>query len=88
VSASTEITVRHQTDSVSAMLRNTQLSYYGQFSASAMYPVLRHFNKTLVAWAMRLKGHKKRACLFLEGIAKRQPQLFAHWQRRMIGAFA
>jgi RNA-directed DNA polymerase len=68
------------------------LSYYGQYSASAMYPVLRHFNKTLVAWAMRkyrrLKGHKTRASLFLEGIAKRQPQLFAHWQRGMIGAFA
>jgi len=68
------------------------LSYYGQFSASAMYPVLRHFNKTLVAWAMRkfrrLKGHKTRASLFMEGIAKRQPQLFAHWQRGMKGAFA
>jgi RNA-directed DNA polymerase len=43
-------------------------------------------------WAMRkfrrLKGHKTRASLFLEGIAKRQPQLFAQWQRGMIGAFA
>ncbi len=41
------------------------LAYYGKFSRSAMYPVLRHFNKTLVAWAMRkykrLKGHKIRA---------------------------
>ena len=45
------------------------LSYYGRFSPSAMYPVLRHFNKTLVAWAMRkfrrLKGHKTRACIFI-----------------------
>jgi RNA-directed DNA polymerase len=68
------------------------LSYYGRFYPSAMYPVLRHFNMTLVAWAMRkyrrLKGHKTRACLFLEGIAKRQPHLFAHWQRGMVGAFA
>jgi RNA-directed DNA polymerase len=68
------------------------LSYYGRFSPSAMYPVLRHFNMTLVAWAMRkfrrLKGHKTRACIFMEGIAKRQPQLFVHWQRGMIGAFA
>lgn len=68
------------------------LSYYGQFYPSAMYPVLRHFNMTLVAWAMRkfkrLKGHKTRACLFMEGIAKRQPHLFAHWQRGMVGAFA
>jgi RNA-directed DNA polymerase len=68
------------------------LSYYGQFSPSAMYPVLGHFNTTLVAWAMRkfrrLKGHKTRACLFLEGIATRQPQMFVHWQRGMVGAFA
>jgi hypothetical protein len=68
------------------------LSYYGRFSPSAMYPVLRHFNKTLVAWAMRkfrrLKGHKTRACIFIESIAKRQPQLFVHWQRGMVGAFA
>ena len=68
------------------------LEYYGRFSPSAMYPVLRHFNITLVAWAMRkyrrLKGHKTRACLFLESIAKRQPHLFVHWQRGMVGAFA
>lgn len=68
------------------------LEYYGRFSPSAMYPVLRHFNMTLVAWAMRkyrrLKGHKTRACLFLESIAKRQPHLFVHWQRGMVGAFA
>jgi hypothetical protein len=68
------------------------LEYYGRFYPSAMYPVLRHFNMTLVAWAMRkyrrLKGHKVRASLFLESIAERQPHLFAHWQRGMIGAFA
>jgi len=68
------------------------LEYYGRFSPSAMYPVLRHFNMTLVAWAMRkyrrLKGHKTRASLFLESIAERQPRLFVHWQRGMIGGFA
>ena len=68
------------------------LEYYGRFSPSAMYPVLRHFNTTLVSWAMRkyrrLKGHKTRASLFIEGIAKRQPHLFVHWQRGMGGAFA
>jgi RNA-directed DNA polymerase len=68
------------------------LEYYGRFSPSAMYPVLRHFNMTLVAWAMRkyrrLKGHKTRASLFLESIAERQPHLFVHWQRGMVGAFA
>jgi RNA-directed DNA polymerase len=68
------------------------LEYYGRFCPSAMYPVLRHFNTTLVSWAMRkyrrLKRHKTRASLFIEGIAKRQPHLFVHWQRGMGGAFA
>jgi RNA-directed DNA polymerase len=68
------------------------LEYYGRFYPSALYPMLRHFNRTLVAWAMRkyrrLKGHKTRASLFIEGIAQRQPGLFVHWQRGMIGAFA
>ncbi len=68
------------------------LEYYGKFSRSAMYPVFRHFNKTLVAWAMkkyrRLKGHKIRASMFLEQLAETQPYLFVHWQRGMVGAFA
>ena len=29
------------------------LTYYGCFYRSALYPVFKHFNKTLVAWAMR-----------------------------------
>ncbi len=57
--------------------------YYGRFYPTAMQPVFYHFNKTLVEWAMRkyrrLKGHKERASLFLQGISKRQPRLFTHW---------
>jgi len=68
------------------------LEYYGRFHPSAMQPVLRHFNKTLVAWAQRkfrrLQGHKTRTSLFLMNIAKRQPHLFVHWQRGMVGSFA
>lgn len=68
------------------------LAYYGKFSRSAMYPVFRHFNQTLVAWAMkkyrRLKGHKIRASLFLEQLSEKQPNLFVHWQKGMVGGFA
>jgi hypothetical protein len=68
------------------------LEYYGKFCRSAMYPVFRHFNKTLVAWAMRkyrrLKRHKIRASKFLEQISEKQPYLFVHWQKGMVGAFA
>ena len=68
------------------------VAYYGRFYPSAMYPVYRHFNKTLVAWAMRkyrrLKGHQTRASLFLEKLAEQQPRLFVHWQNGTVGAFA
>jgi len=68
------------------------LEYYGRFNPSAMKPVLTHFNLTLRAWAMRkyrrLKGRKKKAGRFIEAIAKRQPSLFVHWERGMLGSFA
>ncbi len=68
------------------------LNYYGCYQPSAMYPVLRHFNQTLIAWAMRkykrLKGNKTRAVKFLQDIVVREPHLFVHWQRGMVGAFA
>jgi RNA-directed DNA polymerase len=68
------------------------IAYYGRYSRSALYPMLRHFNKTLVAWVMRkykrFRGHKTRAALFLEAISQKEPQLFVHWRMGMIGAFA
>jgi group II intron reverse transcriptase/maturase len=70
------------------------LNYYGRYRRSAMYPVWRHFNKTLVAWVMRkykpLQRHKTRAAIFLEKIAEKEPHLFAHWRGRagMEGGFA
>lgn len=68
------------------------IGYYGRFCPSALYPVLRHFDKTLAAWAMRkykrLKGHKTRACRFIENIAKRQPDLFVHWRKGLAAGLA
>jgi len=67
------------------------MQYYGRYSPSAMNPVFRHLNKTLVAWAMRkyrrFKGHKTRAGLFMQNIAEREPHLFVHWQRGVVGSF-
>jgi RNA-directed DNA polymerase len=68
------------------------LEYYGRYQPSAMYPVLRHFNQTLVAWARRkykrLRRHKTRASKFIENISERSPHLFEHWKRGMVGSFA
>ena len=71
---------------------NGWLSYYGQFYRSEMYKVFRQINKALVRWARRkykaLRRHKTRAAILLEGIAKKHPQLFAHWRAGMVGGFA
>jgi len=68
------------------------LNYYGRYYRSALYPIWRHFNNTLIAWAMRkyksLKDHKTRAAKFMQEIAEREPTLFVHWRVGMKGAFA
>lgn len=68
------------------------LHYYGRYQRSALYPIWRHFNKTLVAWAMRkykrFRNRKTWASKFLENIAEKEPHLFAHWRAGMQGAFA
>ena len=68
------------------------LNYYGKFNPSEMSSIWRHFNKTLVAWAMkkykRFRGCKTRAAKFIKRIADKQPSLFVHWRSGMQGAFA
>ena len=67
------------------------MAYYGQYYPSAMYAVWRHFNTTLVAWAMQkfksLRRRKTRAGRFMERIAERDPSLFYHWSIGMVGVF-
>ena len=59
---------------------------------SALYPLLRHVNQMLVAWAMqkfkRFKDHKVRASQFLQRLAKTHKALFVHWDIGMTGVFA
>lgn len=68
------------------------LNYYGSYYRSGMYPIWRHFNKTLIAWAVRkyktFRQRKIKASMFLEGISKQRPKLFVHWRNGMQGAFA
>lgn len=60
------------------------INYYGSFYKSALYPTLRHLNRTLVRWAerkfKRLRRHQRRAEYWLGRIAQRQPWLFPHWR--------
>ncbi len=60
------------------------INYYGRFYKSKVYQVLRHMNQVLVQWTRRkykkLENHRTRAEKWLGNIAKREPNLFAHWK--------
>lgn len=68
------------------------INYYGCYTKSALDPILRYVNQTLVAWVMRkfkrFRGRKLRACRFLERLAKAQGGLFVHWRTGMPGMLA
>lgn len=63
------------------------IAYYGNYYKSALYPVLRRLNRYLVRWVQqkykRLK-HQRQATLWLRRIARREPQLFAHWRQVLL----
>ena len=64
--------------------RQGWINYYGQFRRSELHSVLDHVNEALASWAMRkfkrLRRRKTRAHAWLKGLARRNPELFVHWQ--------
>jgi hypothetical protein len=68
------------------------IEYYGRYAPSALYPLLRYVNHTLVAWAMRklkrFSGRKIVRGRFFERLVQARSDLFVHWQNRMVGVFA
>ena len=66
------------------------INYYGQYHITEMESVFRHFNQTLVKWAMRKykRLNKTKAIEFFSNLAKKEPGLFVHWSRGRPGAFA
>jgi RNA-directed DNA polymerase len=87
----TQITLEDVANEINPVLRGW-IEYYGRYCPSALYPMFRHVNRSLVAWAMRkykrLAGHRTRASLLLETISRENPHLFAHWRKGTVGAFA
>lgn len=68
------------------------LNYYGRYTRSALYSLWRHFNRTLLSWAIRkhksLRKCKTKGSRYLARIYKNQPNLFAHWRAGMFNGFA
>jgi group II intron reverse transcriptase/maturase len=94
-----DLKLRHQTQlSLQDMARKINpllrgwIGYYGRYAPSALSPLLRYVNQTLVAWAVRkfkrFKGYRTGAGQFLGRLATQRPDLFAHWQLGMTGTFA
>jgi RNA-directed DNA polymerase len=60
------------------------ITYYGSYYKSALYPILRHFNRILVRWVTgkykRFRRHRRRAEYWLGRVANKEPYLFTHWR--------
>jgi RNA-directed DNA polymerase len=60
------------------------LQYYGRYYRSALYPSMRHLDRALAWWAYwkykKLRGHLRRATHWIARLARRDSQLWAHWQ--------
>ena len=68
------------------------IAYFGRFQPSALGPLYRYIDMSLVAWAKRkykrFQESKTRAGGFMIEVSRKCPQLFAHWKTGMAGAFA
>ena len=87
----TQLSLQDIAQQINPLLRGW-IAYYGRYVPSALAPLLRYVNLTLVAWARRkfkrFNGSRTRAGQFLERLASAKPELFAHWERSMTGVFA
>jgi len=87
----THVSLRDIAQKLNPLLRGW-IGYYGRYAPSALNPLLRYVNLTLVAWVQRkfkrFRAHKTRASLFLQKLAHRCKGLFVHWHLGMTSVFA
>lgn len=67
------------------------INYYGKFNKSALKPVMRQINFTLIKWSTRkykaFRYSKAKACRFMINTFEKRPYLFAHWKQGIQGSF-
>ena len=60
------------------------INYFNKYYKSAILPALNGIDNVLIKWARKkykkLNRNRSRAKRWLSSIAKREPDLFAHWQ--------
>lgn len=76
-------TLEQLADQYNAVLRGWW-NYYGSFYKTEMLWLIDYLNQRLACWARRkykkLKCHKRQSFLWLRRVARKQPNLFFHWQ--------
>jgi RNA-directed DNA polymerase len=79
----TQVSLADIAQQINPLLRGW-IEYYGRYTPSALSPILRYVNQTLLAWAMRkykrFKTHKIRASQFLQRLVRDKVSLFVHWR--------
>lgn len=67
------------------------INYYGKFNKSALKPVMRQINFTLIKWSTRkykaFRHSKAKATQFMIKTFEKRPYLFAHWKQGISGSF-
>ena len=81
----TTLTLDDLAEDVNPVLRGW-LNYFTTFYPSAVIPIGKRMDRHLKRWARkkykRLERSDKRARVWLKGVRKRAPDLFAHWELR------
>ena len=79
----TEVTLDDIARELNPIIRGW-IAYYGRYTRSALYPLVRYIDQTLAVWIKRKykRFHRRlgRARKFLAKIARESPRLFVHWQ--------
>lgn len=78
----TSLSLKELADKYNAEIRGW-LTYYGSFYKTEMKTIIEHINMALIKWVQKkyktLQRRPRRARQWLRAIAKREPNLFAHW---------
>ena len=77
----TQLSIDELAESFNPVIRGW-MNYYGSFYRSKLSRIFQQLDFALVRWAKRKykkKGSLAKATAWLRRLARRQPQLFAHW---------
>ncbi len=75
------ITIQALADNINPIMRGW-MNYFGQFYKSAMRRMLSYLNQSLIKWvSIKYKRGTRRARKWLVQVARKLPNLFAHWRQ-------